>query len=522
MRRVPLYVTLLAAGCTEYEYTIDHQVDIFQQNRLNAVDLLVVVDNSCSMVEEQDNLAVNFDALIDVFTTAEVDWQLAVTTTDTEDERFRGLLLGGDDEVVIRSPEGGEIDRVGYTRDWPFDDGVSLALDGSLYGEDDFSTADNDDVANWCAVADEYAAGETGSPGQWNAGCAGTASPPSGGTDDGPVAPSVGAVLVTEIHARAAGDDAACEWVEITNVTDDTVDLSGYELADNGRNSVFFPDGTLVAPYDALVVGRSTDTAENCGAPVDVAFSEGFTLNDDVRVLTPETEAVDELFSELVAQGTTGTGIEMGLEAARLTFEEPYYTTANGAWLRDEARLSLLFLSDEEDSSPYDVDSYLRYFLGLKGDLGYRDRTLVNLSGVVGKDPPPADGEPSCVSDDGHAWYGKRYIAAANETNGLVESICEDDYAPIVEKLGLTITGLSLDFALSEVPRIETLVVAVYEDPEGQVKHADLVRDVDYIYVSETNTIHFDEDQVPPSEYYIVAEYDVAATEAGGNAEGTE
>ena len=95
----------------------------------------------------------------------------------------------------------------------------------------------------------------------------------------------------------------------------------------------------------------------------------------------------------------TGTGIEMGLEAARLTFlghplEPPrdeagvrpddidYYTEANGSWLRDGASLAILYVSDENDLSPYPVDAYVRWFNDLKGADGHRDEDLVTLSGV--------------------------------------------------------------------------------------------------------------------------------------------
>ena len=54
------------------------------------------------MIEEQGNLTRNFDVLIDIFELAEVDWQIAVTTTDVEDARYRGLVMRGDDEIILR------------------------------------------------------------------------------------------------------------------------------------------------------------------------------------------------------------------------------------------------------------------------------------------------------------------------------------------------------------------------------------------------------------------------------------
>ena len=70
-------------GCSEYSYTSKYQKDVFQQVRRNTVDVLLVVDDSCSMAEEQNKLADNFQSFISAFDGVDVDWQIAVTTTDT-------------------------------------------------------------------------------------------------------------------------------------------------------------------------------------------------------------------------------------------------------------------------------------------------------------------------------------------------------------------------------------------------------------------------------------------------------
>lgn len=501
-------VAILLAGCSEYAYTSNKNVDVFQQSRRNSVDLLVVVDNSCSMVEEQDNLAKNFDALLSIFELAEVDWQIGVTTTDVESERYRGLLMGGDDEIVL-SGSSGEIDRVEYDRTWAFEASEALQLDPNAY-----DSVSNDSLSSWCAATESFGA-SMGTPGAWNSPCAsGAGSPPAGGTDDGPRSAAAGDLVITEIMAQSMGSDAYCEWFEVTNLSDDTLDLGGVVVSDMGTNEATIETGAMVGPYEAMVIGRSTDSALNCDTPIDVALAEGFSLNDNQTVITPDTDAAGDLFGELVAQGTIGTGIEMGLEAARLVFTEPYFSESNQGFLRDEANLSMLFVSDEDDVSPYPVDDYLRFFTDLKGDEAYRDHSRLNMSAVIGRDVPPRDDLPACESDNGVAYYGRRYLEVANETDGLVESICEEDFAPIVERLGLTLSGLLLEFELSGLPKLDTLVVKLYEDDTDESFVSDLTRDVDYAYVSEGNRIRFEEQQVPPSEYFIVAEYEVLPTGA--------
>jgi len=492
-----LLICLVA--CQEYSYTSNVRTDVFQQNRVNAVDLLIVIDNSCSMVEEQENLAENFDALIENFQEAEVDWRLAVTTTDTEVERYRGRLMRGDDEIVLRGTSG-EIDRVAYDRTWPFEAGTSLQLDGLT-----LDRASNDVLERWCP-------GST--PGIRNPGCDGTPTTPGQGADTGLRPPVSGDLVITEIMAQSAGPDSRCEWFELTSNTPDSLDLSGVEILDDGWNAVTIADGTHLGPWEVWVVGRSL--TDNCDTPVDLAFATGLTLNDNRAVIGPDTPDAGEIFGEAVAQGTIGAGIEMGLEAARLVFEEPAYTEQNDAWLRDEANLSILFVSDEDDLSPRPAAEYIRIFTDLKGDQAYRDRRMVNLSAVVADVPPPRDDLPSCSTDNGLGWYGERYLEVAAETEGLIASICEEDFAPMVRDLGLTLSGLEAEFALSGFPRLSTLEVALYEDDENEAKVRDLVPDADYTYEPDGNLLRFDATQLPPSEMWITAVYEVLPDTAGG------
>lgn len=498
----PLALLGALGACNENTFTELKARDQFQQNRLNAVDMLLVVDNSCSMVEEQDNLAKNFDALLTTFAAADVDWRLAVTTTDTEAERYKGLFMGGDDEIVVAGPKG-ELDRVRWERDWPYADGVAIQLDPLAY-----KPGSNDQATAWCAAPSGFGtAAAKGSPGVWNPDCSGSATtPPTPGADAGPRAPKYGELVIAEVMVDSPGLDSQCEWFELQNLTSDTLDIAGYVVSDEGRNRAVFPEGTTIAPYKPLVVGRAT--TDNCETPVDVAFAEGMTFLENVQLLDRTTPDAAEVFSELVAQGTIGTGIEMGYEAARLALDNEEQRTT---LIRDEARFALLVVSDEEDSSPYPVDDYVGWFYGVKGDAGFRERGLVSISAVAGVDVPPREDLPSCESDAGFAAYGKRYLAGVARTEGLAESICSEDFAPIISKLGLTLSGLSLEFQLEDWPQVETLEVSLYDGPSRKDDFVrDLVIDVDYVYNPVENTLVFAEEQVPPSEWWIIAEYEIS------------
>ena len=554
-----------SAACSEYSYSSKTTKDVFQQRRKNTVDVLMVVDNSCSMFEEQDKLAANFSGFIDAFDGTDVDWQIGVVTTDMVTEGDQGALRGGDDELILSSPDGRVIDRVSYDSSWSIQPGVAMQLSSTV-----LDGTDNDFPDNWCISTDTYGDGDKGSPGIENAACA-TAGPPpppdtgsagdtadsgdtpdsgdsggddgggddgggddgggddgggdDGGGDDGGESTSdvdAGAIIFTEFMPDpSAVLDSQGEWFELANLTADDIDLSGFILSDLGRNSATIPDGTVIPAGGYLVVGRSTDTAANGGADVDVAVPTGFTLNNDVRVLTTSTPEPDEIFSEMVAVGVSGSGIEMGLAAARAALSEPLLSTTNAEFLRDDANLSIIFVSDENDFSADTTSEYYRHFGDLKSDAAYRDHGILNFSAVVGSDVPPAAGAPACESSNGVASYGARYIDLASRTDGALESICDEDFSPIASELGLLVSGLELEFVLSLPCDETTLEVSLYADETDDQPIETLELDTDYSFNIANNSISFGPGQVPPSETWIVAEYRVLARSTDRDEEGT-
>ncbi len=504
-----VFLLALVGGCTEYSYTSETAVDVFQQSRRNTVDVLMVVDNSGSMIEEQSKLATNFAAFIQYFSDVDVDYQIGVTTTDMTSDADRGRLHGGDDEIVLVNAAGLTIDRVAFDRGWGVSQGIAWQLDPS-----NATAAGNDESSAWCGSTELYGTTDLGTPGAENHACeAAYFMPDTGDTalfgdtgDVGPAPDEAGDVLITEFMADPVDvADSLGEWVELTNFSGEDLHLDGCALQDDDANSFTFPDDTVLAAGERLVVARSGSG----GVSADVVIDAGFTLNNNALLITPSTDAPDEVFAENVAVGTTGSGWEMGFEAARAAFVEPVYSEDNGAFLRDDASLSLVFLSDEEDSSPYSVDEYLRFLTDLKGEEAYRDHRIFNVSAVVGATQPEFEGDPACSSEHGDASYGSRYVKAVERTEGVLESICEEDFSPIAAKLGLTASGLEVEFALSQNCDENSLVVSLYEDDTDESFIRELEKDVDYTFVVERNTIRFDELQVPPAQYYIVAEYRV-------------
>jgi len=63
-------------------YTSTYE-ETFEQSQIDAVDILFVVDNSCSMNDKQTQLATNFDTFMNVLDTSGVDYHIGFITTDS-------------------------------------------------------------------------------------------------------------------------------------------------------------------------------------------------------------------------------------------------------------------------------------------------------------------------------------------------------------------------------------------------------------------------------------------------------
>ncbi|MFO0599002.1 MAG: hypothetical protein U0228_27080 [Myxococcaceae bacterium] len=86
---------------------VPRQCDVFTQVPVRKVDILWVVDSSGSMAPKQARLAANFQGFINqlVLANPPIDFHIAVTTTDTDDNNARGKLrswtLGASSENYI-------------------------------------------------------------------------------------------------------------------------------------------------------------------------------------------------------------------------------------------------------------------------------------------------------------------------------------------------------------------------------------------------------------------------------------
>ena len=214
------------------------------------------------------------------------------------------------------------------------------------------------------------------------------------------------------------------------------------------------------------------------------------------RIITPQTPNAPGVFASNTRVGVCHWN-EQGLEAAYRALSEPllhslddprtpHANDGNGGFLRDDARLAIIFVTDEEDFSAQPVPFYETYFKSLKDN----DPAKLSISAIAG--PRDLATCPTASSS------GTRYIQLAQSTDGVVESICTPNWAESLRKLSDTTFGAKRRFPLSEEPA----------DPEQIVVRVNGVEvTTNWQYDSATNSVIFDVGHAPPPGAYIEITY---------------
>lgn len=173
-------------------------------------------------------------------------------------------------------------------------------------------------------------------------------------------------------------------------------------------------------------------------------------------VITAEMDLVsaESTFRSGVNVGTDGSGFEVGLKTAWLALtDEANLGEQIAGFLREDASLSIIFVSDEEDQSPWPVDDYVNAFWQLKG---HRARHAFNASALT-----VTDTEQCAAGTTSFSTPGTRYVDVVDQTLGVSGNLCSGDFAQLAIELGIANTQVLDTYFLSAEPESATLAVSV-------------------------------------------------------------
>ncbi|MBH24318.1 MAG: hypothetical protein CMH57_07700 [Myxococcales bacterium] len=247
---------------------------------------------------------------------------------------------------------------------------------------------------------------------------------------------------------------------------------------------------------------------------------EAGELMGDPAFLTRQYPNYLTEFQNRVDMGASGGSQEAGLEASRKALSDPYITETNdtctndsqcsdpypycgpnnvcggrnAGFLREDASLEIIILSDEEDQSTATPDFYVDFFQSIKG---FRNDSLLNVSVIVGADVS-RNTPAMCSSSNGDAEAGRRYDTVAQNTGGTTGSICAADFGGYLQNIGNRAFGLRREFFLSRVADPATV----------QVRVDGVDQSTGWVYDETTNSVVFDRNAVPMAGATIEVEYE--------------
>ncbi len=199
-------------------------------------------------------------------------------------------------------------------------------------------------------------------------------------------------------------------------------------------------------------------------------------------ILDPDSNNIESEFIAQATPGINGSGNEMPSEMA-------YQSTQNGAdagpgsdFLRDDALLAMIFVSDEPDSSPTNWSTYLAHFQSLKSN---PDNVLIH---AISGDYPTGCGGASATNN---------VYEMSVATGGLYLSVCATDWSSHLETLAENSSQDLSSFDLTQRPVPESLVVRL----DG------VTTTVGWTYNSVDNSVDFEESATPEGGSTIEIEY---------------
>lgn len=180
--------------------------------------------------------------------------------------------------------------------------------------------------------------------------------------------------------------------------------------------------------------------------------------NDDngcssTGVLTSSTSGYESRFTSAVGNGG-GMWTESGLTVTAAAVDKTDSSECNAGFLRADALLHIIMVSDEPEQSMGSWDSYVNQVVTKKGDA-----SKVKFSAIAGDQPS------GCSSSSNSAEYGRGYYEATADTGGLFLSICSNWATNVSALADASITETT--FALSHTPDPSTITVDVNGAPAG-------------------------------------------------------
>jgi hypothetical protein len=297
--------------------------------------------------------------------------------------------------------------------------------------------------------------------------------------------------------------------VDVLLVVDNSCSLSNKQesLARNFDSFIKFAVSQKVDYHIAVTstgVDRAHGGSADSGNPPDENGRFIPLNNSRPRVITPNTPGAQQVFAENVKVGTSGNYAEMLIRPAYLALSNPNITGHNANFLRDDAHLAVVVVSDAKDQDSVPLAFYQNFFLNIKG---FRRQNMFTFSGII----PTLNSSPGggCSYDESTDGQSMRTRELVQRTGGVYDEICTPDWSKTLEKLGQLTFGYRTRFFLSNTPDM-TYTEPIDVQVDGQSYPAQgPFGDTRWTYNSTANAIDFEPLAVPEPGSTLTISYHV-------------
>lgn len=303
-----------------------------------------------------------------------------------------------------------------------------------------------------------------------------------------------------------AGDQAGANVDTFVQQSEDKADIL---LVIDNSCSMAEEQQALATNFDSFIQhAKASGTDFNIAVvTTDVASSNAGKFvsgtGNTEKVLTQSTPGLVAKFKAKVNVGTAGSSIETCLEASHLALATGLLSTDNAGFLRNDASLAVVCVTDALDQGNEPVSFYKDELLNLKG--GRANLLTYNVVGPFFATPPV-----SCSYDDPFAGSDPRYQEIVSTTGGVKEEICTPDWAAALKDIGKAAAGFRTQFTLTAQPgSAQSVVVKV---GGVAVPATDATGKKNWSIDIVTGTLTFETGAVPPAGAKITVEYQLACT----------
>jgi len=160
--------------------------------------------------------------------------------------------------------------------------------------------------------------------------------------------------------------------------------------------------------------------------------------------------------------GISGSGRERGLEASKMAIEKNSDPSSNNyQFLRDEAILAVIIVSDENDISSNSTESYVNFLSGVKNVLSdIAVYPIVDTTSQSYPDPYYTPVDMDLYLQDFLNPGGARYLTTCEKIGGFSADI-DDEFSTTLLNIGSGIADLLSRFPLENVPMISSIKLRV-------------------------------------------------------------